>query len=97
MKFVTTGAALAAVLALAACDNSPQNADGTTQQGDLGVAATTGVPADTGNDTGKGPDIGAAGEVSGVNDTDATNTGVNSGGETVGHSANVAGGATTPQ
>src|SRR5687768_16574923 len=53
---------------LAACDRSPQNADGATKEGDPGVAANgQTVPgaglADTGRDTGTGGNIGGAGEL----------------------------------
>lgn len=64
-----TGPALAAVLALAgaaACDKSPQNADGATQAGDPGNAAATGngTMADTGKDTAaSGADVGGAGQL----------------------------------
>jgi uncharacterized lipoprotein YajG len=46
----------AAAAMLAACDRSPQNADGATQKGDLGVAAATGngTVADTGPNTSGG-------------------------------------------
>lgn len=56
--------AVTGLLALAACDRSPQNADGTTAQGDPGTAAATpnGTIADTGNDN-AGADIGGAGQV----------------------------------
>lgn len=63
-----TGAFLAAGL-LAACDRSPQNADGTTEKGDLGTAASTipqsGVVADTGHDNAASgtAGVGSAGEV----------------------------------
>ena len=52
------------LLALAACDQSPQNADGTTAPNDPGTAAATqnGTIADTGNDN-AGADIGGAGQV----------------------------------
>lgn len=58
-------AVLAAAAGLAACDRSPQNADGATQAGDPGVSTATpsGAPADTGRDTGARADIGGAGQV----------------------------------
>jgi hypothetical protein len=54
----------AAGAALAGCDRSPQNADGTTQAGDPGVAAATanGTVADTGRDN-AGADVGGAGQL----------------------------------
>lgn len=63
-----TGPTVAALLALlaAACDKSPQNADGATQAGDPGNAAATGTGAvaDTGRDTAaSGADIGGAGQL----------------------------------
>lgn len=56
--------AAAGLLALAACDRSPQNADGATAPGDPGTAAVTpnGTIADTGNDN-AGADIGGAGQL----------------------------------
>ncbi|WP_309090899.1 hypothetical protein [Phenylobacterium sp.] len=56
--------AATALLGLAACDQSPQNADGTTAAGDPGTAAATpnGTVADTGNDN-AGADIGGAGQL----------------------------------
>ncbi|MFL5297992.1 MAG: hypothetical protein ACJ798_16565 [Phenylobacterium sp.] len=47
----TAAVALAAAAALAACDKSPQTADGTTKAGDPGTAATTpnGTIASTGS------------------------------------------------
>lgn len=56
--------AAAGLLSLAACDRSPQNADGATQSGDTGTASATGngTVADTGNDN-AGADIGGAGQV----------------------------------
>jgi hypothetical protein len=56
--------AAAGLLTLAACDQSPQNADGTTAPNDPGTAAATpnGTIADTGNDN-AGADIGGAGQV----------------------------------
>jgi hypothetical protein len=57
-------AALLAAASLSACDQSPQNADGTTAAGDPGTAAATqsGAIADTGNDN-AGADIGGAGQL----------------------------------
>ena len=57
-------AALIGAGALAACDRSPQNADGTIQEGDLGTAAATpnNTIADTGDDN-AGADIGGAGQI----------------------------------
>ena len=61
------GAVVAAAMLLVACDKSAQNADGATNTGSLGVAATTantGTIADTGRDTGAANvDIGGAGEL----------------------------------
>lgn len=56
--------AAAGLVSLAACDRSPQNADGTTASGDAGTAAATpnGTVADTGNDN-AGADIGGAGQL----------------------------------
>jgi hypothetical protein len=64
-----TGPVIAAVLALAgaaACDKSPQNADGATQAGDPGNSTATadGRMADTGKDTAaSGADVGGAGQL----------------------------------
>lgn len=71
MMKLTMAAALAA-LTLAACDNSPQSADGAVAEGDVGVAAATtnGALADTGKDTGN-MDIGGAGEATGGDETGA--------------------------
>lgn len=57
-------AALIGAGALGACDRSPQNADGTVQEGDLGTAAATpnATVADTGADN-AGADIGGAGQL----------------------------------
>lgn len=67
MKIRTAGLAAAALLAagaLSACDQSPQNADGTTKAGDVGSAGATpnNTVADTGNDN-AGADIGGAGQI----------------------------------
>jgi hypothetical protein len=65
-KPIGMAAVLAACCVLAACDKSPQAADGTTQTGDPGSAAatSTGAVADTGRDTqASGADIGGAGQV----------------------------------
>lgn len=64
MRTALIVAAMAAASGLAACDRSPQNADGTTQSGDMGVAGATpdGAVADTGNDN-AGADIGGAGQL----------------------------------
>jgi len=64
MLKISTAAALFVAAALGACDQSPQNADGTTTAGDPGTAAATpdGRVADTGNDN-AGADIGGAGQV----------------------------------
>jgi hypothetical protein len=61
---LATAAMFAGAGLLAACDKSPQNADGATAQGDPGTAASTqnGTLADTGQDNGNAQ-IGAAGEV----------------------------------
>lgn len=57
-------AALIVAASLSACDQSPQNADGTAAPGDPGTAAATqdGTVADTGNDN-AGADIGGAGQL----------------------------------
>lgn len=62
---LTTAAAVAASALVVGCDRSAQNADGTTQAGDPGVAAAPGTVggADTGRDTGQGGEAGGAGEV----------------------------------
>ncbi len=54
----------AGLLGLAACDRSPQHADGATQSGDPGTAAATpnGTMADTGADN-AGADVGGAGQL----------------------------------
>ena len=58
-------AAVGCAALLTGCDRSAQNADGATNAGEVGVAASTnsGVLADTGRDTGAGGDIGGAGEL----------------------------------
>jgi hypothetical protein len=66
MKIIGVLTAAAFALGVAACDKSPQNADGATQAGDPGNAAATGTGAvaDTGRDTAAGgADIGGAGQV----------------------------------
>lgn len=66
------GATMLAAAGLSACDQSPQSADGTTQEGNLGVAASVnGTVADTGRDTGEGADIGGAGEATAETDAEA--------------------------
>jgi hypothetical protein len=79
MTIYWKSAALAGALALslAACDQSPQHADGATATNDPGTAATVGNGmADTGSDTGAGGDIGGAGEATAGDET-ATNTATN--------------------
>src|SRR5205085_7291370 len=70
---LSAGAVLAAAMLLVACDKSVQNADGATNTGSLGVAATTansGTIADTGRDTGAANvDIGGAGELGVTNNS----------------------------
>jgi hypothetical protein len=62
---LTTAAALSLASLLAACDRSPQNADGATAPGDTGTATAPGTvgAADTGRDTGAGGEAGGAGEL----------------------------------
>jgi hypothetical protein len=62
---LTTAAALSLAGLLAACDRSPQAADGATAQGDPGTAMAPGTVggADTGRDTGAGGEAGGAGEL----------------------------------
>lgn len=78
------GAVCAAALLLVACDKSAQNADGATNTGSLGVAATTansGTIADTGRDTGAANvDLGGAGELGVANNTGGADAGANAGG-----------------
>jgi len=66
----------ASMLGLAACDQSPQHADGATATNDPGVAAaiTNGAIADTGSDTGTGGDIGGAGEATAGDEAANSNT-----------------------
>jgi hypothetical protein len=61
---LAAGALVAGVSLLAACDKSPQNADGTTARNDPGSAAATpnNTLADTGQDN-AGAQIGASGEL----------------------------------
>lgn len=67
MRIISLGAAAAMAMALAACDKSPQSADGATQTGDPGNAAATGTGAvaDTGRDNAAttGADVGGAGQL----------------------------------
>jgi hypothetical protein len=61
---LTAGALMAGASLLAACDKSPQNADGATAAGDPGSAAATanGTLADTGQDNGAAQ-VGGSGEI----------------------------------
>jgi hypothetical protein len=61
---LAAGALVAGASLLAACDRSPQNADGATAPGDVGNAAATqnGTLADTGQDN-AGAQVGASGEM----------------------------------
>ncbi|HEY8572791.1 MAG TPA: hypothetical protein VIL76_10005 [Phenylobacterium sp.] len=67
MRIMSLCAAAAMTFALAACDKSPQAADGATATGDPGNAAATGTGAvaDTGRDNAAttGADVGGAGQV----------------------------------
>ena len=66
MKAIAPLLAAVALAGVAACDRSPQNADGATTSGDPGTAAATatGEVADTGRDTAaSGADIGGAGQL----------------------------------